>query len=550
MTAINVDALEKIRQQEEEALSGYRHIIHICAGTGCVSSDSPLVMAAFNKEVKARGLEDQILVKQVGCMGLCAAGPVVSIKPDGILYRSVTPDDVPEIMDHIDGEPVEHKLIDTSTPFFTRQHKVTLKFSGNINPERIEDYIRVKGYLGLIKAITSMTPQGVIDEIKISGLRGRGGGGFPTHQKWQFVHDAKGDMKYVICNADEGDPGAFMDRSILESDPHAVVEGMTIAAYAVGARQGYVYVRAEYPLAVKRLRTAIRQAERNGLLGENIAGTGFSFNIDLRLGAGAFVCGEETALLNSIEGDRGTPRPRPPFPAISGLEGKPTLINNVETFANVPHILLHGGEEFASIGTEKSKGTKVFAITGKIENTGLIEVPMGITLREIVYDIGGGIPGGRQFKAVQTGGPSGGCIPEELLDTPVDYENLSRIGSIMGSGGLIVMDEASNMVDVAKFFMEFCMDESCGKCAPCRVGTTKIYQILKKFSERKATEEDLAMLEELCEMVSRTSLCGLGKTAPNPVITSLKYFRHEYLERMQSANQPVPVELPEKADLA
>ncbi|HHY89318.1 MAG TPA: NADH-quinone oxidoreductase subunit L [Chloroflexi bacterium] len=550
MTAINVDALEKIRQQEEEALSGYRHIIHICAGTGCVSSDSPLVMAAFNKEVKARGLEDQILVKQVGCMGLCAAGPVVSIKPDGILYRSVTPDDVPEIMDHIDGEPVEHKLIDTSTPFFTRQHKVTLKFSGNINPERIEDYIRVKGYLGLIKAITSMTPQGVIDEIKISGLRGRGGGGFPTHQKWQFVHDAKGDMKYVICNADEGDPGAFMDRSILESDPHAVVEGMTIAAYAVGARQGYVYVRAEYPLAVKRLRTAIRQAERNGLLGENIAGTGFSFNIDLRLGAGAFVCGEETALLNSIEGDRGTPRPRPPFPAISGLEGKPTLINNVETFANVPHILLHGGEEFASIGTEKSKGTKVFAITGKIENTGLIEVPMGITLREIVYDIGGGIPGGRQFKAVQTGGPSGGCIPEELLDTPVDYENLSRIGSIMGSGGLIVMDEASNMVDVAKFFMEFCMDESCGKCAPCRVGTTKIYQILKKFSERKATEEDLAMLEELCEMVSSTSLCGLGKTAPNPVITSLKYFRHEYLERMQSANQPVPVELPEKADLA
>jgi len=325
---------------------------------------------------------------------------------------------------------------------------------------------------------------------------------------------------------------------------------MTIAAYAVGARQGYVYVRAEYPLAVKRLRTAIRQAERNGLLGENIAGTGFSFNIDLRLGAGAFVCGEETALLNSIEGDRGTPRPRPPFPAISGLEGKPTLINNVETFANVPHILLHGGEEFASIGTEKSKGTKVFAITGKIENTGLIEVPMGITLREIVYDIGGGIPGGRQFKAVQTGGPSGGCIPEELLDTPVDYENLSRIGSIMGSGGLIVMDEASNMVDVAKFFMEFCMDESCGKCAPCRVGTTKIYQILKKFSERKATEEDLAMLEELCEMVSSTSLCGLGKTAPNPVITSLKYFRHEYLERMQSANQPVPVELPEKADLA
>ncbi len=550
MTAINVDALEKIRQQEEEALSGYRHIIHICAGTGCVSSDSPLVMAAFNKEVKARGLEDQILVKQVGCMGLCAAGPVVSIKPDGILYRSVTPDDVPEIMDHIDGEPVEHKLIDTSTPFFTRQHKVTLKFSGNINPERIEDYIRVKGYLGLIKAITSMTPQGVIDEIKISGLRGRGGGGFPTHQKWQFVHDAKGDMKYVICNADEGDPGAFMDRSILESDPHAVVEGMTIAAYAVGARQGYVYVRAEYPLAVKRLRTAIRQAERNGLLGENIAGTGFSFNIDLRLGAGAFVCGEETALLNSIEGDRGTPRPRPPFPAISGLEGKPTLINNVETFANVPHILLHGGEEFASIGSEKSKGTKVFAITGKIENTGLIEVPMGITLREIVYDIGGGIPGGRQFKAVQTGGPSGGCIPEELLDTPVDYENLSRIGSIMGSGGLIVMDEASNMVDVAKFFMEFCMDESCGKCAPCRVGTTKIYQILKKFSERKATEEDLAMLEELCEMVSSTSLCGLGKTAPNPVITSLKYFRHEYLERMQSANQPVPVELPEKADLA
>lgn len=412
MTAINVDALEKIRQQEEEALSGYRHIIHICAGTGCVSSDSPLVMAAFNKEVKARGLEDQILVKQVGCMGLCAAGPVVSIKPDGILYRSVTPDDVPEIMDHIDGEPVEHKLIDTSTPFFTRQHKVTLKFSGNINPERIEDYIRVKGYLGLIKAITSMTPQGVIDEIKISGLRGRGGGGFPTHQKWQFVHDAKGDMKYVICNADEGDPGAFMDRSILESDPHAVVEGMTIAAYAVGARQGYVYVRAEYPLAVKRLRTAIRQAERNGLLGENIAGTGFSFNIDLRLGAGAFVCGEETALLNSIEGDRGTPRPRPPFPAISGLEGKPTLINNVETFANVPHILLHGGEEFASIGTEKSKGTKVFAITGKIENTGLIEVPMGITCAKSSMTSAAASPAGGSSKPCRPAAPPAAASPK------------------------------------------------------------------------------------------------------------------------------------------
>lgn len=538
MTTTNEINLEEIIRKQREELERYQHIIHVCGSTGCVSSDSQAVLAAFEKEVKFLGLEDKVLVKQVGCMGLCAAGPVVSIKPDNLLYKTVKVEDVPQILRALlKGEAVEELRIDTNQPFFTRQHKVTLENSGVINPEKIEDYILHDGYKALLQVITAMSPQGVIDEIKKSGLRGRGGGGFPTGNKWQIVHDAPGGLKYVICNADEGDPGAFMDRSIIESDPHAVLEGMAIAAYAVGASRGFVYVRAEYPLAVKRLRTAIRQAERAGFLGENIHGSGFSFSVEIRLGAGAFVCGEETALISSIEGERGMPRPRPPYPAISGLDGKPTLINNVETYANVPAIIRNGGEWFASIGTEKSKGTKVFALTGKIANTGLVEVPMGITLREIIFDIGGGVPNGHRFKAVQTGGPSGGCIPEELLDTPVDYENLTRLGSIMGSGGMIVIDDTSDIVSVARYFMEFSMDESCGKCVPCRIGTVKIYHILNKFLEGNATEADLEQLEALCEMMQTTSLCGLGKSAPNPVLSSLKYFRHEYLSKIRRSEQ-------------
>ncbi|GIV62828.1 MAG: NADH dehydrogenase [Bellilinea sp.] len=542
MTTTNEINLEEIIRKQREELERYQHIIHVCGSTGCVSSDSQAVLAAFEKEVKFLGLEDTVLVKQVGCMGLCAAGPVVSIKPDNLLYKTVKVEDVPQILRALlKGEAVEELVMDTNQPFFTRQHKVTLENSGVINPEKIEDYILHNGYKALLQVITAMSPQGVIDEIKKSGLRGRGGGGFPTGNKWQIVHDAPGELKYAICNADEGDPGAFMDRSIIESDPHAVLEGMAIAAYAVGASRGYVYVRAEYPLAVKRLRTAIRQAERAGFLGENIHGSGFSFTVEIRLGAGAFVCGEETALISSIEGERGMPRPRPPYPAISGLDGKPTLINNVETYANVPAIIRNGGEWFASIGTKTSKGTKVFALTGKIANTGLVEVPMGMTLREIIFDIGGGVPNGHRFKAVQTGGPSGGCIPEELLDTPVDYENLTQLGSIMGSGGMIVMDDTSDIVSVARYFMEFSMDESCGKCVPCRIGTVKIYNILNKFLEGNATEADLEQLEALCEMMQTTSLCGLGKSAPNPVLSSLKYFRHEYLSKIRRSEQPEEV---------
>lgn len=527
------ETLSEMSAKYQSDLANYKHVIHVCAGTGCISSNSQLALAAFEKEIKLRGLEKEVQIKQVGCMGLCAAGPIVSVYPDGILYKRVTAADVVEILDALDRTPVERLLIDTNTPFFTRQHKVTLSRSGHINPEKIEDYIGNEGYVGEIRAITSMTPQGVIDMIKTSGLRGRGGGGFPTAIKWQAVRDEVNDQKYVICNADEGDPGAFMDRSILESDPHAIVEGMAISAYAVGASRGFIYIRAEYPLAVKRLRLAIRQAERAGLLGENIAGTGFNFNVDIRLGAGAFVCGEETALISSIEGNPGNPRPKPPFPAQSGLDGKPTLINNVETFANIPHILRKGGEWFASIGTEKSKGTKVFALSGKIAHTGLIEVPMGITLREIVYDIGGGIPDGHSFKAVQTGGPSGGCIPAECLDTPVDYETLTRLGSIMGSGGIIVMDDTSDIVNVAAFFMEFCKEESCGKCVPCRVGTTKVYDLLQKIIRGEGVIEDLDDLEDICSMMQATSLCGLGKAAPNPVLSSLRYFRSEYEEKIR-----------------
>jgi bidirectional [NiFe] hydrogenase diaphorase subunit len=450
-----------------------------------------------------------------------------------VLYQSVAPEDVNDILNSLGTKPVERLLLPTDQPFFYEQEKNVLDNAGKVDPERIEDYISIGGYTALNKVVSEMAPQEVTDEIVKSGLRGRGGAGFPSGLKWGMVAKATGTKKYVICNADEGDPGAFMDRSVLESDPHVVLEGMAIAAYAVGASEGYIYVRAEYPLAVKRLKVAIRQAEKMGFLGNEICGSGFNFKVDIRLGAGAFVCGEETALMASIEGRRGTPRPRPPFPATAGLWGKPTLINNVETLANVPGIINEGGDWFSRIGTEKSKGTKIFALTGKIKNTGLIEVPMGMTLRKIIFDIGGGIPDGHKFKAVQTGGPSGGCIPEQFLDTPVDYESLGRLGSIMGSGGMVVIDETSSMVDFAKFFMEFSKDESCGKCVPCRTGTAQIYELLCKFSAGEATEYDMKLLEELCDVVKNTSLCGLGQNAANPVISTLKYFRDEYLARIK-----------------
>jgi bidirectional [NiFe] hydrogenase diaphorase subunit len=530
------EELLELAQAEQENLKKYKHRVHVCAGTGCVSSRSEEILTNLQKLVKERGLENEILIKRVGCMGLCAAGPIVSIQPEGLLYREVTPEDAEAILNSLDSQPIKEKLIPTDLPFFYRQQKNALEHSGQIDPERIEDYIAVGGYEALNKAINEMTPSQIIQEVLNSGLRGRGGAGFPTGLKWQAVAKANGDTKYVVVNADEGDPGAFMDRSVLESDPHVVLEGMAIAAYAIGANQGIIYVRAEYPLAIKRLRSAIRQAEKSNLLGNNIAGTNFNFHVELRLGAGAFVCGEETALMQSVEGNRGMPRPRPPYPAQSGLWNSPTLINNVETFANVPGIIMDGGKWFARIGTEKSKGTKVFALTGKINNTGLIEVPMGITLREIVYDIGGGIPNGHKFKAIQTGGPSGGFIPEECLDTPVDYESLKRLGSMMGSGGMIIIDETSNIIEVAKYFMEFSRLESCGKCIPCRVGTAQMYDLLCKFAAGEATERDLQNLEELCDLVRNTSLCGLGQAAPNPVISTLKYFRQDYLDKIK----PVP----------
>jgi bidirectional [NiFe] hydrogenase diaphorase subunit len=460
-------------------------------------------------------------------MGLCAEGPLVSTS-DGTLYKRVAASDAVALLDGLEQGPVERLLCPTDVPFFQRQQKIVLENSGVIDPERIEEYIAASGYRALLHALTEMTPVEVIAEIVKSGLRGRGGAGYPTGLKWSTVSKAVGTQKYVICNADEGDPGAFMDRSVLESDPHRVLEGMLVAAYAVGASEGYIYVRAEYPLAIKRLKIAIRQAEKLGLLGSNICGTHFSFRVELRLGAGAFVCGEETALIASIEGKRGTPRPRPPYPAIEGLLGQPTLINNVETFANIPPIVRNGGDWYAAIGTEKSKGTKVFALAGRVQNTGLVEVPMGITLREMVFEIGGGIPEGRQFKAVQTGGPSGGCLPAECLDMPVDYESLARAGSIMGSGGMIVMDESSCMVDVAKYFMDFCMTESCGKCIPCRVGTYQMHRLLDTITKLHATPQDVALLEELCDLVKNTSLCGLGQSAPNPVLSTLRYFADEY----------------------
>ncbi|MBE6779068.1 MAG: NADH-quinone oxidoreductase subunit NuoF [Ruminococcaceae bacterium] len=532
------------------------HVL-ICGGTGCTSSGSVSIQQAFADNIKANGLEDEVKVVQTGCFGLCALGPVVIVHPDGTFYSRVTVDDVAEICsEHLlkgrvverlvyndtgSDEPVHGNVALSDTVFYKTQNRVVLRNCGVINPENIDEYIAMDGYAALGKVLTEMTPEDVIKVITDSGLRGRGGGGFPTGRKWALTAPNKADQKYVVCNADEGDPGAFMDRSVLEGDPHSLVEAMTIAGYAIGATEGYVYVRAEYPIAVARLQIAINQAREYGLLGKNIFGSGFDFDLFIRLGAGAFVCGEETALMTSIEGNRGEPRPRPPYPAVKGLFGKPTVENNVETFANVPQIILRGAEWFASMGTERSKGTKVFALGGKIKNTGLVEIPMGTTLREIIDDIGGGIPNGKKFKAAQTGGPSGGCIPAHLIDTPVDYDNLTAIGCMMGSGGLIVMDEDTCMVDMAKFFLEFTVDESCGKCTPCRVGTKRLLEKLDKITSGKGTLEDIDELEQLCYYIKENSLCGLGQTAPNPVLSTLKFFRDEYIAHVVDKKCPAGV---------
>ena len=534
----------------------YRSHVMICGGTGCTSSGSDKVAAAFEAEIITTGLDREVKVIRTGCFGLCALGPIVVIYPEGTFYSMVKPEDVAEIVQEhlLKGRPVIRLLYNETvaqdntiksldqTSFYQKQKRIALRNCGVINPENIEEYIAFDGYAALGKALTEMTPDEVIQTVLDSGLRGRGGGGFPTGRKWQLACADRGKVeKYVCCNADEGDPGAFMDRSVLEGDPHCVIEAMAIAGYAIGADQGYVYVRAEYPIAVNRLRTAITQAREYGLLGKNIFGTDFSFDIDIKLGAGAFVCGEETALMTSIEGHRGEPRPRPPFPAKKGLFGRPTILNNVETYANIPQIILKGADWFRSMGTEKSPGTKVFALGGKIKHTGLVEVPMGTTLREIVEEIGGGIPGGKKFKAAQTGGPSGGCIPASLIDTPIDYDNLTAIGSMMGSGGLIVMDEDTCMVDIAKFFLEFTVDESCGKCTPCRVGTKRLLELLEKITSGKGTMRDLERIEELAQFIKENSLCGLGQTAPNPVLSTLQYFREEYLAHIQDKRCPAGV---------
>jgi bidirectional [NiFe] hydrogenase diaphorase subunit len=537
---MNPEELEQLREKEKKAQQTLKYEINVCVAAGCLSAHSEKLKETFAKEIKSRGLEHECKVKGVGCLGLCVHAPLVSVGKDSAVYRNVTPEDVPEIINSLGQKPMERLRIPPDTPFFSRQTKVVLDNCGRIDPERIEEYIATGGYSALIKALNEMTPYEIVDQVTRSGLRGRGGAGFPTGLKWSTVSRAIGTKKFVVCNADEGDPGAFMDRTILASDPHKVLEGIIIAAYAVGASDGYIYVRAEYPLAVTRLKTAIHQAERLGLLGKNILGTQFSFSIELRLGAGAFVCGEETALIASIEGKRGTPRPRPPYPAESGLWKFPTLINNVETFAHIPRIILEGGDWYARLGTEKSKGTKMFALVGRILNTGLIEVPMGMTLRSIIFDIGG-IPKGHHFKAVQTGGPSGGCIPEQHLDTPVDYESLTGLGSIMGSGGMVVMDETSCMVDVAKYFIDFCVSESCGKCIPCRIGTAQMHDILTKITNGTASMDDLTILEELCDVVRNTSLCGLGQTAPNPILSTLRYFRDEYVAHIQNKTCPAGV---------
>ena len=520
----------------------FRSNVLVCGGTGCTSSNSEQIIEKLQEELKAQGLEKEVNVIRTGCFGLCALGPIMVVYPEGAFYSRVTVEDVPEIVSEhlLKGRIVKRLLYQETvvddnttkslneTTFYAKQMRIALRNCGVINPENIDEYIAQDGYAALGKVLTEMTPQEVIDLVLASGLRGRGGAGFPTGRKWQFARNNDAPQKYACCNADEGDPGAFMDRSVLEGDPHSVLEAMAIAGYAIGANQGYIYIRAEYPIAVKRLQIAIEQAREYGLLGKNIFDSGFDFDIDIRLGAGAFVCGEETALMTSIEGKRGEPRVRPPFPAVKGLFGVPTVLNNVETYANIPQIILKGADWFRSIGTERSPGTKVFALGGKITNTGLVEVPMGTTLREVVEEIGGGVPGGHTFKAAQTGGPSGGCIPAKLIDTPIDYDNLIAIGSMMGSGGLIVMDETTCMVDIAKFFLEFTVDESCGKCTPCRMGTKRLLEILNKITSGNGTLEDIDKMEELCYYIKENSLCGLGQTAPNPVLSTLKYYRDEY----------------------
>ncbi|MDF2472944.1 MAG: hypothetical protein K0R21_726 [Anaerocolumna sp.] len=532
----------------------YRSHVLVCGGTGCTSSGSPKIMEALQEEINNNGLASEVCVVQTGCHGLCALGPIMIVYPEATFYSMVKIEDIPEIVsEHLLKGRIVTRLVyeDTvteegirslnETNFYKKQHRIALRNCGVINPENIEEYIGTRGYEALGKVLTEYSPDQVIQTIIDSGLRGRGGGGFPTGTKWKLAKANDADQKYVCCNADEGDPGAFMDRSVLEGDPHVVLEAMAIAGYAIGASQGYIYVRAEYPIAVQRLEIAINQAREYGLLGNDIFGTGFSFDIGLRLGAGAFVCGEETALMTSIEGNRGEPRPRPPFPAQKGLFGKPTILNNVETYANIPQIILNGPKWYAAMGTEKSKGTKVFALGGKIKNTGLVEIPMGTTLREVIEDIGGGIPNGKKFKAAQTGGPSGGCIPSEHFDIPIDYDNLISIGSMMGSGGLIVMDEDNCMVDIAKFFLEFTVDESCGKCTPCRIGTKRLYEILEKITKGQGTLEDLDKLEELCYHIKDNSLCGLGQTAPNPVLSTLRYFKDEYIAHVVDKKCPAGV---------
>ena len=532
----------------------YRSHVLVCGGTGCTSSGSVKIIEEFERELAATGLTEEVKVVKTGCFGLCALGPVVIVYPEGSFYSRVKAEDVKEIVDeHLLKGRIVKRLLYTETvaedkiksldqtDFYKKQMRVALRNCGVIDPEDINEYIAYDGYQALGRVLTEMTPDDVIEILKTSGLRGRGGAGFPTWLKWNFAKAQPAGQKYVCCNADEGDPGAFMDRSVLEGDPHAVLEAMTIAGYTIGSNQGYIYVRAEYPIAVKRLEIAINQSREMGFLGKDIFGSGFDFDIELRLGAGAFVCGEETALMTSIEGHRGEPRPRPPFPAVKGLFGKPSILNNVETWANIPQIILKGPEWFASMGTEKSKGTKVFALGGKIHNTGLVEVPMGTTLREIIEEIGGGIPNGKKFKAAQTGGPSGGCIPASLIDTEIDYDNLLAIGSMMGSGGLIVMDEDNCMVDIAKFFLEFTVDESCGKCTPCRIGTKRLYEMLDKITRGNATLEDLDKMEELCYYIKENSLCGLGQTAPNPVLSTLRYFRDEYIAHVVDKRCPAGV---------
>lgn len=537
-------------RKESMENSEYKELL-ICGGTGCVSSQSNLLLQNLNSEIEKHGLSDKVKASITGCFGFCEKGPIVKVFPEDVFYVEVTPDDAAELVKShlVDGHKLERLLYEEPTvkekvntqhemEFYKKQERIALRNCGLINPELIEEYIANRGYEALGRCISEMTPENVIEEVKTSGLRGRGGGGFPTGLKWEFTRKPKSEIKYVVCNADEGDPGAFMDRSILEGDPHSIIEAMAINGYAVGAQKGFVYIRAEYPLAISRLRTALNQARESGLLGKNIMGTDFSFDIEIKYGAGAFVCGEETALIHSIEGNRGEPTTKPPFPAESGLWDKPTSVNNVETFANVPSIILNGASWFNKIGSETSKGTKVFALAGKINNVGLVEVPMGITLREIIYEIGGGIKDGKAFKAVQTGGPSGGCITAEQLDVPIDYESLSSIGSMMGSGGMIVIDEDNCIVDIAKFYLEFTVEESCGKCTPCRVGNKRLYEMLTKITEGKATIEDLDAMKNLAETIKMTSLCGLGQTAPNPVLSTMNFFYDEYIAHVQDKRCP------------